>query len=122
MNYLLTVTQLRILNAMQGSDFPYPLHHASAPVAASIVHILQRVRRLGDPAPLGARSQRQHNEERHEPICASSPLPLGHLIPARLTHASDGLNQARVIVLDVADPRADGPGDHLLSRVGRIIQ
>jgi hypothetical protein len=32
--------------------------------------------------------------------------------PAGLTHASDGLDQARVIVLDVADASADGPARH----------
>jgi|SRR5271165_4316565 len=39
--------------------------------------------------------------------------------PPCLTRASDRLDQALVIVLDVADPRADGPGDHLLRRVRR---
>jgi hypothetical protein len=42
--------------------------------------------------------------------------------PARLTRVSDRLDQARVIVLDVADPRTDEPGDHLCRRVGWIIR
>jgi hypothetical protein len=29
------------------------------------------------------------------------------------------LNKARVVVLNVADARTDGPGEHLLRRVGR---
>jgi hypothetical protein len=41
------------------------LHHAA--VTAPVVHVLRRVGRVGDLAPLGARSQRQHNEERDEP-------------------------------------------------------
>ena len=28
------------------------------------------------------------------------------------------LDQARVVVLDVADPRTDRPGDHFIGRVG----
>jgi hypothetical protein len=43
---------------------------------------------------------------------ASSGLP-------GLTRANDRLDQARVIVLDVPDPRANGPGDHFLRRIGR---
>jgi hypothetical protein len=33
--------------------------------------------------------------------------------PPRLTRANDRLDQAGVVVLDVADSRADPPGDHL---------
>jgi hypothetical protein len=36
--------------------------------------------------------------------------------PAHLTRASDGLDQARVIVLDVADASADRPACHLFRR------
>jgi hypothetical protein len=39
-----------------------PLH-----VTTPVVHVLCRVGRVGNRAPLGARSQRQHNEERGEP-------------------------------------------------------
>ena len=37
--------------------------------------------------------------------------------PESLSRANDGLDQARVAVLDASDPRADGPGDHPLRRV-----
>jgi hypothetical protein len=65
-----------------------------------------RVGRIGHLAPLGARSKRQHNEERCEP---SAPVHCFHWPPdpPRLTRASDRLDQARVIVLDVADPQDD---------------
>jgi hypothetical protein len=99
--------------SMQRSSGPVPrfrLHAPAAPaVTAPVVHILRRV---GDLAPLGARSQRQHNEERGEP---SVPVHRRLLPPDPpcLTRASDRLNQARVIVLDVADPRAHRPAGHL---------
>ncbi len=44
-------------------------------------------------------------------------LPLRADRHPRLPRTSDRLDQARVIVLDVADPRGDGPGDHFLGRI-----
>jgi hypothetical protein len=80
------------------------------------VHILRRV---GDLALLGGHSQRQQKRGAWRAICASSSLALGQPIRLCLTRAGDRLDQARVIVLHVADPGADGPGNHLLRREGR---
>src|SRR6516164_432584 len=51
-------------------------------------------------------------------ISASSSLPPGN--PAGLTRANDRLDRARVIVLDVTDPRAHRPVCHLSCREGGI--
>jgi hypothetical protein len=93
-------------------QWPPPLH-AKAPV----MHVVGRVGRGRGLSltPLGAGSKRQHDEERGEPSVPVHRCPLGHLI-----RTSDRLDQARVIVLDVADPRADWPAVRL--RKGRALQ
>ena len=69
------------------------------------------------PGPLGARSQRPHNEERGEPSVPAHRFH-GPPDPPCPTRASDGLDQARVIVLDVANSRAHWPACHFLGRIG----
>jgi hypothetical protein len=69
------------------------------------------------PGPLGARSQRPHNEERGEPSVPAHRFH-GPTDPPCPTRASDGLDQARVIVLDVANSRAHWPACHFLGRIG----
>jgi hypothetical protein len=67
--------------------------------------------------PLGSRSQRPHNEERGEPSVPAHRFH-GPPDPPCPTRASDGLDQARVIVLDVTNWRAHWPACHFLGRIG----
>src|SRR6202030_2105649 len=62
--------------------------------------------------PVRASMTKSAASHRRQFITSSEPRD-----PESLSRANDGFDQARVIVLDVADPRADGPGDHFLSRV-----
>jgi hypothetical protein len=61
--------------------------------------------------PPWARSKRQHNEERCEPSVPVQWASSGPPDPAHLTRASEGLDQARVIVLQIANP-------HVISAAG----
>jgi hypothetical protein len=58
-------------------DTPCPLHHATAATTVT-APVMRRVGRVGDLALLGARGQRQHNEERGEPsvpVHRATPAP-----------------------------------------------
>jgi hypothetical protein len=90
----------------RSSGAPCRLH-----IGTAVVPVLMRIARVGGARPLMTRSVASHLCQF---IASSGPPDLAYL-----TLASDRLDQARVIVLEVSDPRADGPAAHLFRRKGR---
>jgi hypothetical protein len=104
-----------------GSDCPCPLHATVCPDAVTAPCRAHSPASMAcmepGPGPLGASSQRPHNKERGEPSVPAHRFH-GQSDPPCPTRASDGLDQARMIVLDFANWRAHWPACHFLGRIG----